>query len=575
MINVFWMLLANGAVLLGSRRLVSVFGTGRPAADTVLFLIFRLLLISAVVLLAGAFRALTPWVLGLAGTVAAALLIARGTHREFLPVWKIPNCPAIYLLSALAIRMLLQTWFLSPFLGDVTSYHLPKVAEWVTKGTIFVDGGPDPRAWFPAGFELIEAWWVVFLHHDVLIEMAGIEFLALGAASAALIASRLGLSLPASLLAAAVYASVPGMMIPSVFALNDPASAATIVATAALLFEQVHPALLLTAVGLGLGIKPTYGFAAPGLLLLWFWLRKSRELLRRASPAPRAIWAVAVLALAIGSVWYLRNTVVFGNPIYPAGTDALVFGEKKQLDRLGPSPSKFARNLSDLLDRRILDNRNAVNGMVENIAGWGVGAFAFGLVGLLAACRTSRPWGILAAGFSVSLVSILALSDNDPWVMRFILFFPAILSVAAAHLTTEIRGLMMPLVVLTGLNLVGTVFTEDLPMEACRRVTESNWKDRSLASEWIPDVPFKRVGCYGDISSMAYLLYGPDLSRTVYYLRPSTADELIRSMQDRQLSALYATSKYDRNGWGARLDECVRSGRLRQLQGPWYVLTGK
>jgi len=567
-INLAWMILANGAILLGSRALLTRFGTGRPAADVVLFLLYRLVLISATVLVAGAFHALRPWVLGLAGSLALALLIRSGTPARFLPLWKIPRCAGVYLLLALLLRLLLQTWFLSPFLGDVTSYHLPKVAEWATRGTIFADVGPDPRAWWPAGFELVETWWVLFLHHDVLIEMAGIEFLALGAASTAAIAVRLGLSPSASLLAAAVYASAPGMMVPSVFAINDPAAASLVVASAALILEQVHPALILTALGLGLGVKPTFGFTLPGLVLLWYALRRTQP-----SPPPamgRSVWALAALALVIGGLWYARNTVRFGTPFYPAGTEAMAFGERKQNEVTGPRLSRLSLNLSDLLNHRILDSRRAANGMLDQIAGWGAGCFAFGLLGLIVACRTSRPWILLSASFGVSFVSVLSFAENDPWVMRYILFVPALLAVAAAALASDIKILTFPLVLLTALNLVGTVFTEDLPVSAFARVTKSSWKDRSMAAEFIPDQPFKRVGCYGDISSMSYLLYGPDLSREVVYLRPKTADELLRAMDEQQLTALYASTKYDRNGWGRILQDCVTSGRLRLLEGPWY-----
>jgi hypothetical protein len=76
---------------------------------------------------------------------------------------------------------------------------------------------------------------------------------------------------------------------------------------------------------------------------------------------------------------------------------------------------------------------------------------------------------------------------------------------------------------------------------------------------------------------MAYMLYGPDLAREVVYLRPSSAEDLIESMEQRNLPALFAMSKFDRNGWGALLARCVASGRLRPLGrgSPWYVLVPK
>lgn len=567
MTGLFWMLLANAGILLGSRRLLTRFGTGHGATDAALFLLFRLILISLTVLAAGALQILQPWVLGLAGGVATALLMATGSHRSFLPLRSIPNVAAAWILGALAVRLLLQTWFVSPFLGDVVSYHLPKVAEWVVRGSIFTDLGPDRRAWFPAGMELVDAWWVLFLRHDVLIEMAGIEFLALGTAATAALASRLGLNPPASLLAGAVYATMPAMMIQSVWAVNDGAAAALIVTAAAFIVGRVHPALIVAAAGLGIGVKPTVGFAAPGLLVLWMLYRKSD------APPSRAVWAIAAAGLILGSVWYARNAVVWGNPIYPAGSADLTFGDKSLLRHPGPGVGKLTQNLKDL-DDRLLDRRRGIDGMLTTLAGWGVGVIAFGLVGLLAALRTSKEWRAIAACFGLSLLSVLALAENDNWVLRFVLFFPAILAVAAARLVEEVRLLRGPLIVVTGLTLVGTVFTEDLPFEAAQRNARLDWRRRSLAADvGVPEVAYDRVGCYGDVASLSYLLYRPDFSREVVYLRPRSTEHLVELMERQDLPALYAMSMYDRNGWGELLDRGVRSGRLRRLDhGPWYVL---
>jgi hypothetical protein len=358
-------------------------------------------------------------------------------------------------------------------------------------------------------------------------------------------------------------------MVESVFAINDPAAAALVVTTAALILARSPLPLILAVAGCGAGVKPTYLFALPGLALLWLWASKSP--VRRTPRQDRALWAVAVLGIGIGSVWYVRNTVVFGNPVYPAGTSALAYGERTVLKKVGPSLEYLTQNLSDL-DRRVLDGRKAVNGMLEQVAGWGVVAVAFGMIGLLAACRTSKEWRAIAACFALSTVSVLSLVENDPFVLRYILFVPAILAVGAAWLATEIRILLPPLLLLTVLTLVGTVFTEDLPRSAFLRVTKPDWRERSFAPDFIPEVPYRRVGCYGDVSSMSYLLYGPDYSREVVYLRPTSPSDLIDSMKKHDLVALYAKTLYDRNGWGELLQECVTSGRLRPLEGPWYVL---
>src|SRR6185436_10571518 len=129
---------------------------------------------------------------GAAGVAALAVLLARGAHKGLLPPAR-PEWPrwVAVVAALLALRLLIQVWFFAPHVGDTISYHLPKVAEWVRAGALVREAGSDPRASFPAGFELIETWWVLFLHHDLLIEMAGLEFLLLGAAGAYAVAREL------------------------------------------------------------------------------------------------------------------------------------------------------------------------------------------------------------------------------------------------------------------------------------------------------------------------------------------------------------------------------------------------
>src|SRR6185436_7230100 len=149
------MVVANGATLLGARAILARIGTGRPAPDAVLFLVLRLLLISAAVVLAGLTRTLHPWGLGLAGTAACAVLLARGAHRNLPRILPFPWSPWLTAVAALVlVRVLLQVWFFAPAFGDVLSYHLPKVAEWVRAGAFTREMGSDPRVPFPAGFEL-------------------------------------------------------------------------------------------------------------------------------------------------------------------------------------------------------------------------------------------------------------------------------------------------------------------------------------------------------------------------------------------------------------------------------------
>ncbi len=255
-------LVANAATLLGARAVLRRSATGDLALDVVLFLILRFLLVSLSVLVAGVTGLLAPLPLGLAGAAGMTLLLLLREHRGLtLPrVATLRNLLGA-VLAAVAIRLVLQAWFFAPYNYDALSYHLTKVAEWVRAGGFTREMGVDTHATFPAGFELVEAWWVVFLRHDVLIEMAGVEFLALAFASVVALARRVGLGERGSLFAGLIYALVPGVHLSATSCLNDVPVAALVLATAALAAARAPLPWLLLAAGLGIGVKPTFGYA--------------------------------------------------------------------------------------------------------------------------------------------------------------------------------------------------------------------------------------------------------------------------------------------------------------------------
>jgi hypothetical protein len=362
---------ANAAVLLAAHSLVQRLGTGRPIVDTVLFLLVRILLISALVLLAGLSGTLTPAALGITGTVLLAVLLALKEHRLLrrppLPLLG----PATGVFTALVLaRVLVQVWYFAPYPGDALSYHLPKVAEWVRNHSFTREMGLDTHVTFPAGFELIETWWVVFLRHDVLIEMAGVEFLLLGAVSTAAIARQLGLQPRDAHLAGLLFSLTPVLHLQATACVNDGPACAMVVAAFALVAARASWPLLLVATGLGIGIKPIFAYALPGVLLL-------AALLRRDSPPPRPgtrlSWSCAATALAVGVSWYLRNSLWFGNPTHPVGTRGLQGPHPIQF---GPSAASLAENLLALADHRLADSASAIGPFTSEISGWGPAAFA-------------------------------------------------------------------------------------------------------------------------------------------------------------------------------------------------------
>jgi hypothetical protein len=529
---------AQGALLLAARGLLARVRTGNDHVDLVLLLLLRLGLMSAVVLAAGLLGGLGPLPLGAAGVVGTAIGLAAGLHRTDLGL-RMPRAGwTIGALAALVVlRLLLQAWFFAPYTGDVLAYHLPKVAEWVRAGRLTGELGLDNHGSFPAGFELIEVWWTLFWRHDVLIEAAGLEFLALAAASVYSLSRSIGVSEPGAGLAALAAVLSPGLHHQATSCLNDGPTAALFVASAALLVARVPDVLVLLPVGLGLGVKPTFAYAVPGLLLLRHLVRREPM---RSGPSTLAPRLVAAGAVTIGLAWYARNLFLFGNPIHPVGTRGLVDEGGTLWIQAGPRLTSLWDNLRALVNVRISDGRNATGALLENVAGWGIAAFACGLPAVLALAPSERPLRRLALAALASLACVLCLAKPDPWCLRFVLFVPAILAVAAARMAETMPRTRVALGFAVVVQFLGTFLPAELPGPAFVKLARQPWATRALFDPMPPGVDPAAVGAFGGNDAESYLLYRPDFGRAVFYLRSPDADALRADLRRAGVAWLYA-----------------------------------
>jgi hypothetical protein len=550
--KVLALLLANVAVLLGAHWALRRLRTGEASTDLVIYLMLRLGLISLAVLALGAAKLLAPAGFGLAGAGAIVLLVASGEHRR-LPRFRLPDVGkgALIFAGILVVRSLLQVWYFAPFQRDALTYHLPKIGEWIQHGGFTSEWGLDLRSTFPSGFELIETWWVAPLHHDVLIEMAGLEFLLLGAAAAGDIARRLEVSPRFAFLAALLYALTPGICLQATSCLNDGPVAALWTATAALALRTVPVTILLVPIGLGIGVKPTYAYGLPGLALLG-WLVS-----RRRAPGTRSSAAAGMLAMLIGSVWYVRNTIVYGNPIHPMGPSGISVQAGHVAQRLGPSASGMLENLVRLADSRIYDHLGPYDPELTWISGWGCAPLAVGLISLFLLLRKDPLMRRLAGGYFVALLSVLSLVVPDPWYMRYVLFFPGLLAVAAAKVAESSRGVVLVAWTALAVQLVGTMIPGKFPLGAVTDLATLSWRDRAFYQR--PELD--RVDAVGFLESPGdevklYPLYRPDFSRRVVLLRAGSPDELIQVLRREKLSTLVSLKPHPLVG------PCLGDGRL-------------
>jgi hypothetical protein len=544
--------LSNLAALLGAHALLRRVRSGEPSTDVVLFLLLRIGLVSLAVLLCGAAKLLSPAGLAGAGAAATALLVALGEHRR-LPRPRLPEVGrgALVVAGALVLRSLLQVWFFAPFQRDAHTYHLPKIGEWIQHSGFTGEWGLDLRSTFPSGFELVEAWWVAPLRHDVLIEMAGLEFLLLGAAATFDLARRLQIAPRFAFLGALLYALTPGLCLQATSCLNDGPAAALWTATAALAFRAVPATLLLVPLGLGIGVKPTYLYALPGLAVVAALIARRRE------PGTPATWAVGLSAMGVGLSWYVRNAIVFGNPIYPMGLSGISVQKDHVAQRFGPSASAFLENLSRVLDSRLYDHLGPPDPELTWISGWGALPLAVGAVSLFLALRNDRLMRWIAGAYAISLACVLALVVPDPWNMRYVLFFPGIFVLAAAKMAQTMRPVALLAWTAAAFGFLATMVPGKFPVFGVSDLVSQSWHERGFYRYPILD-GIDEIGFLENRADevKCYSLYRPDFSRRVVLLRADTPEDLMDALRREKLRTLYSPTVH-------RLtQDCVEKGLL-------------
>ncbi len=212
-------------------------------------------------LLAGLAGLLKPGPLAAVGALGLAGLVLWRRSRRALFVWR-ADLSAFALQSlrwwralpgwlrwltgtaavVSVIRFAFLIWVLPPFTWDSLTYHLTNVAQWTQSGLIAPFETPVDRIWSPANYEVFAAWFTVFLHHDVVVEAAGLPAYLLACLAVYAIGRTLGLKPAGSLIAALGYASTPALLLATTATKNDPIMAALY--------------LMMLALGLDLAVRP-------------------------------------------------------------------------------------------------------------------------------------------------------------------------------------------------------------------------------------------------------------------------------------------------------------------------------
>ena len=245
----------------------------------------------------------------------------------------------IFILSVLQVAWwAFQTYLFPPYAWDALTYHLPKVAHILQSNGIEV----FQASWiyintYPFDTELLFLWNVIYLGNDLLVNGTQIAF-ALSAVLAIYgISRKVGVT-PQNALYAMTFLFIPIVIQQATTCYIDIVLSSLFIIAANFVLLKDKPKINLVIMGLAVGIiiGSRYLLVLPGLIitLILFLLillgqesekqgKTNRFPLFRRFLKDSCLYFIPVLL--IGGIWYIRNYILFSNPVAPI--EVTLFGQ--------------------------------------------------------------------------------------------------------------------------------------------------------------------------------------------------------------------------------------------------------
>ncbi len=273
-------------------------------------------------------------------SVAQASSHSQGVRLSVLRHWlsKIPLIPhrvLVLLVIAEVCWLLLRIYLFPPYAWDALAYHLTTMGAWLQEGKITLTPFVLWTNVYPHNATLTYTWLALFLHNDMVVELGQVLFALGGMVAVAGIGRHgAGLSRVGALAAGCLFFLTPIVLVQSNTNYNDVALASMFIVHLFFVFRSVqHPCLAHIVLaglsgGITMGIKST-GVAYIGMSSLVLVLAMHPLHLHPwcSRSAPRGGSIVTLLLvygaclILLGSFWYVRTWVVYGNPFYPYSVD--------------------------------------------------------------------------------------------------------------------------------------------------------------------------------------------------------------------------------------------------------------
>jgi hypothetical protein len=241
----------------------------------------------------------------------------------------------LFLIFILFIIQILWWGFLvylfPPYAWDSLTYHLPKVGYILQSGGIevfkvgwsFING-------YPFNSELIFLWNTIFLQNDILVDGSQIVFAIFAVLAVYSLARKAGVKFENALFAL-IFLFVPILIQQATTSYIDIIISSMVIITVNFMLLRAEPKINLLILGFSVGfvIGSKYSFVIPELVIsLVLLLLVIRDYLRKTQARKYSSSALTKILLRdfglyispillIGGIWYIRNILLFSNPIAP------------------------------------------------------------------------------------------------------------------------------------------------------------------------------------------------------------------------------------------------------------------
>lgn len=335
-------------------------------------------------------------------SVATCLLLALGAsvfYARGSGAFGIPG--SIWIALPLLVPSILAALLLPPYTWDEVAYGAALPRDFARAGHLFYNSDYGAYAAFPANYEALVTASVILTSDVRVTQLLNVGLALAMALIATLLARKLGVAKSPALLAGLFVLCAPVVVETAPRTKNDVASAffqaLAVLVLVECLERHVYPAVILSGAFLGVSLGVKYSSLLFALALAPFAvLFITRSATSRTDALKRlSLWAASLAVF--GSPWYVRNLVLFSNPMFPFMNDWL--GSHEGFTR---EHSALLRECFDGLRDFSLRTGTVATFETKIVSGFGVLPMTLLVPGALFALRPAhRGIGILLTGSAV------------------------------------------------------------------------------------------------------------------------------------------------------------------------------